>query len=219
MGSLLDNLTEITQSNLYYNKYQYKAQLGVISGAWFIHNVKSLEQFEEKLKDDFWLSIFNKNYKKTDINSLKKLVLYKQKHLQNITIRVEGSYVSIFSNDLDILREIEIDYVVEQYYKVNCIPKIKFFKNVPKFMYRTYFDINNNADNTALIGYLHQQRNLGKLKYNNYFDTVNKRRWNIPKCYVDYNEQSVITFLSLVHNGKLKETYKLEWVGNKDKYI
>jgi len=209
----------ITKNLLFYNKYQYKAQLGVIPGAWFIHNVKSLEQYEEKLKDDFWLSLLNKSFKNTDPSSLKNLVLYKQKHLQNITIRVEGSYVSVFSNDLDILREIETDYKVQKYYQVNCIPKVKFFTNVPKFMYRTYFYINKHADNSALIMYLKKERQLGKLKYNNYFDTLDRRRWNMPKCYVDYNDQSVITFLSLVLNGKLKETYKLEWIGNKDKYI
>jgi len=218
MVSLLDNLILVNLANLYYKKYQYKALLGIIPGAWFIHNVKTIEQFEQKLTNNFWLEIFNKAYDKIHPNSLKKLVQYKQKHLSNITIRIEGSYVSIFSNDLEILKEIEKDYKVQNYYKVNHIPKVKFFKNIPKYKYRTYFSIDKHADNSALISYLTKERQFAKLKYNNYFDTMDKKRWHEPKCYVDYNDQSVLTFLSLVHNGKLKETYYLDWIGNKDKY-
>ena len=209
----------VTKDSLYYNKYQYKAQLESIQGAWFIHNVASVEQFEEKLTDDFWISIYNSNVKKPDFNFLKNLILYKQKHSNNVTIRIEGSHVSIFSNDLEVLREIEIYYKVKSYYKINLFPKIKFFQNPPKFMFRTYFDINKNVDNSALISYLKKEKSLNKLKYHNYFDKIEQRRWFDPKCYVDYNDENVLTFVSLVLNGKLKQTYKLEWIGNKDKYI
>lgn len=216
MGLLKDKLKVLHQSNLYYNKYKYKVKLEKIKGAWFIHGINTVESLTYKQENDWWANLID-----NDVSRLKltNLVIFKENHGQETTMRIEGSNVSVFSNNLEILKKLEENFIIRQFYEINHIPKVKFFTKPPKFKFRTYFKITKGVDNSNLFEYLKRQKALGLVEYNKFIDRPKKTIWQLPVLFVDYNDEKIITFLSLLHGEKLGKTFKLEWIGDKDKYI
>lgn len=218
MVLLKDKIKVIEQPNLYYNKYKYKAKLEKISGAWSIRNVNTLEAYEEQLCSDWWASIL-KSDPKIDYTPLRNLILFKENYRHKITMRIEGSSITVFSNELEILKELKNYIFVIKFFEVTCVPEVKFFHKPPKFRYRTYFKISRGVDNTAFFDYLKRQKALGLIEHSRYINQPYNNFYVKPVCFVDYNDKQIITFLSLLHSEKLGKTYKLEWIGDKDKYI
>jgi hypothetical protein len=146
------------------------------------------------------------------------------------TVRIEGEIASVFSNDLDLLKTLELIGCHVDYTEVDdtIIAGIKYFVRDPKFKYRIYFKSKrvNEDFRTKLQNFIERYKDTdtvivpsGSLTSwlkddSNYVRGSWSYHWN--KCYtssnyfIDYNDESTLTLFSLMFSGMISKTYKLE---------
>jgi hypothetical protein len=170
-----------------------------------------------------WAMTFNRStyrpYKDQDFKNLANLIAYLEKYKGDLKIRFDYHSLSLFSNDLSTL--LELDKILEVDVKYTQIvlegdPNVKVMRD-PKHPLRVYFKSRivtpNFIDDLRefLIRYDNVAFPSGALKKWLYIsDHKNWRQKYLDSSYfIDYNNESFLTVLNLNFDNFLGKTYKL----------
>jgi len=210
----------------YYNKYVYRARFSIV-GVRYTWYAKTPDEFVERLNNKGFYSLSAKD-KINVINALPQLTAFidwkmKVKKLKNHTIRIEHNSIAVFSNDLSFLQTIEneipgiaVDYTEAQ---KSAYVGIKHFVNKPKHNYRVYLKSKRIEHETAkqLKDSITRTKGLypsSALKFwvNNASINQNnwRYRWSSASHFIDYDDESTLSYLALLHGDLLGKRYKLE---------
>lgn len=214
--------------SLYYNKYKYRARFYCrgITLAWFNRNEKEIE---DKIKR------YNKRFGGANVKHIIDFTLWKEKTKKDKTAmtRIEGDTASIFSNDLQILKTLEIIGCTVDYTEVdvNIEKGVKYFVKEPKYKNRIYLRNKKVSEEckTKLYNFIERYKNTGTI----IVPSNSMRLWLLPEdqkptklvnswfyqykqthssanYFIDYNDDSIITMFSIMFPGMINKSYKLE---------
>lgn len=216
------------KDNLFYNKYSYRLRLEVagVRHTYWCNNIQDLiDKINGKSKRSYF------NIKTEDIDKVNKNIIAlnafieisnERKIDKSYTIRLERNKISIFSNNLKQLKNMEkrigrkykLDYTEA---KIFGFSGTKYFVNEPKHKYRVYMKSKRVQDKTIddLIDTLNKQKKIYPSKgLRRWLNRDNKYNWSFSWIssghFVEYDEESTYSYLSLVHGDILGKKYKLE---------
>lgn len=216
------------RDNQYYNKYEYRLR-AKIPGVRYTWWCKKPEDLDKKITGKTkGYGTIRKEDKQTVIDNalaLKSIIkLQKEKKQKNVGVRIESSTVAIFSNDINVLKTFESE-IGSQY---NCdytqvqtsqYAGIKHFVNEPKHKYRVYLKSRRVDDNFHL-----EFREMFKRQpslhpspaLQRWINNDGKRygiwyfRWSSSAHFIDYDDESTLSYLALMYGDMLGKKYKLE---------
>lgn len=210
------------REHLYYKKYRYKAAFR-LDGIYYTWLAKEDKNFGDAYI--YWhnnKSLHFRHEKHTQVMQnipiLNQFVDWRRKHEDLITVRIEGNYASVFSNDLPLLKSLNfIDNLHVSYAKAEypIISGVKTFKNEPPYNYRIYLKskiiessvIEHFKETLKNNSNLHPCKSL--LKWLRRPQKTNFR-YTSAHHFVDYDDENVISYLSLLHGELLGKKFKLE---------
>lgn len=213
----------------YYNKYTFRVRFK-LPGARYTWYCKTPEDLDKRLASKHHYS----NIRPEDRNdvvdkqqAIKDFITWRnlKRKEKSATIRVEQNTVAVFSNDLQMLKDLEkIDPTLE--YDYTEVQKAEYagtkhFVDEPKHKFRIYlkskrvnegfakdlYDLINRSANlypsTALKIWL-----LGSIKNNS------QSSWRYRYCsssyFINYDDESTLSYLALMHGEMLGKRYRLE---------
>lgn len=213
--------TILTNRNkLFYDKYQYKVLVD-LPGTRCLKWSRNFDQFimllnkgnyldKHELNDDVLLDFY------------KKVMTFHTQFFGNkeVTFLHENN-MGVYTSSLDIIQEVlNIDPTFKVYEVVAPPQKIMYFAKEPKYKYRVYLKSKRVSD--SLINSLTDFRNT----YNNnkgvYISEglmrfINTSLWKKRfysylhgSFFIDFNDDSMLTFMHLLMGECLGKTYKLE---------
>lgn len=216
------------RDSLYYNKHEFRMRVKIpcVRYTWYC---KKPEDLDKKLNGK-WQSYAN--VRKEDIAevndnlpALKTVIqLQNTRKAKNIGMRIEGETVAFFGNDLSELKNIEVligsDYSYD-YTQVQTAQYagVKHFVDEPKHKYRVYLRSKRVDDNfhNELRETIARQPNLHPSNaLVSWMNRDNKRwgiwhfRWASSAHFIDYDDESTLSYLALMHGEILGKKYKLE---------
>jgi hypothetical protein len=210
----------------YYNKYTYRVriQLPCVRYTWQCKVPEDLD-LKLRLKGPGRLRAVDKIAFSDNLPALKEFVTFRNKLKKAKTgqIRIEYNTAAIFSNDLQLLKSIEqIDPILSYDYtevKKSDFVGVKHFTKQPKHKYRIYLKGKRISDDfpsefkdllermttlypsESLIWWLkdaHQSRGHWRYRYAN------------PTHFIDYDDESTLSYLMLLYGEIFGKRYKLE---------
>ncbi len=216
----------------YYNKYEYRArfQLVGVRYTWYIkHNIQEL--VDRLDAPAVGLSYHRIAYERDDVRAnlskLEKFIHWRNliKKSKTSSIRIEHNTVAVFSNDLQELRDIinhipgiEIDVTQSQ---ISNFIGVKYFVRKPKHKFRIY--LKSKRVEGTFAEDLHNMFKKNKslypspaLKHWAKGSTVNgnqhswRYRYSNASHFIDYDDESVLSYLALICGDMLGKRYKLE---------
>lgn len=232
MGSLrsVDSSTGVDfydlRDTLYYKKYKYKVKFELYGAnrLWGctspdLASVRLTLQLQHISKaSDRKLLIAN-------IESLCNFVSWREQNTDNTVIRIEGRGVSIFADDLSLLKTItkidkhcKIDFKFIEARPVDGPTEIKYFINEPKHKFRLYFKttyvkrdifmdfatfLNANPEKIFPSSALHAWYRFISSKTRSGF-------YLSSKYYIDYDDDSNTSYLMLMFGELFGKRCKLE---------
>lgn len=216
------------RDNHFYNKYEYRMRVKIpcIRYTWYCKEPEDLD-YKVARKWGKYGSI-RKEDRQTVIDNLTALKyivsLQKEKKKKQFGIRIESETLAVFSNDLatlqDIANTLGTDYTCN-YTQVQTsqYAGVKQFVNDPPHNYRVYLKSRRVEDNLHLDlremfkkqPSLYPSPALKRWLYNNknrygiwYF------RWTSSAHFIDYDDESTLSYLALMYGEILGKKYKLE---------
>lgn len=231
----VDNVPGITHYEYrdqdYYNKYLYRARFK-LEGIRYTWWAKDIEDIKKKLHKNSYGSI-RKADRETVTENLAKLDAYlqwrntnapKKPKNKDITIRVEYDNCAVFSNDLQLLHtldqlytDIKVDYTEVQKSEYSGV---KHFVREPKHKYRVYLKskrieesfVTDLADLLKRIQGLHPSPALDYWIKGHTQQTLRywQYRYASSAHFIDYDDESTLSYLALMHGEMLGKKYKLE---------
>ena len=210
------------RDQVFYGKYDYRLRL-TIPGVRYAYWCKTHEELEHRLKTKGYGAVrkADRDFVLKNMDTLKKVIdLQKERKSKQLGMRVEGSVMALFSNDLTDLQSIglsigagfEQDYTQAQ---VGEYAGTKFFVDEPKHKFRVYLKskrVQNDFPkelkdlfkrqpglfpSPAMIRWLQQQNGWNW-------------RWSSASHFIDYDDESTLSYLALLHGEMLGKKYKLE---------
>jgi hypothetical protein len=165
---------------------------------------------------------------KIDLPSIERYLAFKQTNSKNVSFRVEGGTAAVFSNDLNLLKELEnvapgigtIDYTeVDQ-----SIPQgTKYYVKKPPHNYRVYVKSKRIEESTkdGLRRFIDRYKDTGTVvvpsnAFSHWLDEDQKSTWYwnamymSSHYYIDFDEESTDTLFSLMFGDLIHRRYKLE---------
>jgi hypothetical protein len=215
------------RDTVYYNKYTYRARItveGLRRGYY-----SDPEEFEERLnKNKLWGRISDKEKEtiKQNLPEIKTLLQFRVDHKKDkqVTIRMEHDTMAVFHNDLDFLHKhfdglvgAKIDFTQVE---TAGYAGVKLFAKQPKHPFRVYFrskrvpaEFRESVKNIlksnpklrpspAFKIWLNSTESNGwRVWYHNYLSS---------SFFIDYTEESYLSYFALMHGEQLGKKYKLE---------
>jgi hypothetical protein len=213
----------------YYNKYTYRARLTLIGtrqlmyvkdGAELVKRVNSASHTYGYAKPE-------RQQVRDNLPILVKILEWKIKSQQDkkSTIRLESNTLAVFSNDLSYLKTLEaIDPSLDVNYtevQKSTFAGVKHFVREPKYKYRVYMkskriDPGFVIEWKALLDRIDALHPSPGLQY--WLDNYNvtqpswgwRYRWSSASFFIDYDDESTLSYLALMHGEMLGKRYKLE---------
>ena len=238
MSSLL-NLKIENRSDLYYGKYKYRVRFNLLgltrtNGAKtylrFLKGIKELMSISSETSP--WSSVPYREKTRNDISNIDLDAMERYyiwtiaaKENKVVRIRIEGNNCSIFSDDLELLKTVQmIDPTMELSFSsvdVTIPTGTKYFSNKPAHNYRVYFKnrLVDDSWRTELGAFIRRYKNTKTIiipsKSLSYWISPIKHQWyNSRWCsssyYIDFDDESTYTLLSLMYGDMLKSHFKLE---------
>lgn len=234
----VDDLPGIDQveyrERYYFNKYIYRANFTMAG----IRQTAYLEEFKDlvsRLNNGFGSAYLDSAYltslkeAKKNLPTLKKYIKWKKEHRKNkdITIRQEWDSVSVFSNDLSFLQGLHKlgSKIAVEFTKVECQSEIgvKYFMQEPKHKYRVYLKSRRISDevlnelrrllistdlfpSNALRIWLEAEEWSSTTKFNTKF----RSSYTSQTHFIEYDNESSLSYLALLYGNLLSNRYKLE---------
>jgi hypothetical protein len=234
MGLLksVDNVPGINyydyRDSKYYDKYEYRLRTTIpcLKYVWYC---KKPEDIDRKLEGRFGNY---GNVRKDDkqevidnLSALKTVVNWQNdKKKKQIGIRSEADTIAVFANDLSILKDFEteigsqynFDYTQAQ---TSQYAGVKYFVKEPKHKYRVYLRGKRVDENvhTELDDLFKRLKSLYpspalkswiKAKSHKYGPWY--VRWTSAMHFIDYDDESTLSYLALTYGELLGKKYKLE---------
>jgi len=214
----------------YYSKYLYRLRLSIpgVRYAWY-SDIETLKlrlagksKLYSKLRDDAKKEITE------NLVPIERLITFRAaaKKDKNIGLRSEGDTIAVFSNDLQYLQDIKSQYtndvnVVTDMTEVitSNLVGIKHFVNKPKFNYRVYLKSKRAPD-----GFKEELKKFLDKNKKTLSSSPAMSKWVREKTvinywwgnymsshyFIDYNEESTLSYLALLYGDMLGKRYKLE---------
>ena len=213
----------------YYNKYTFRVRFK-LPGARYTWYCKTPEDLDKRLASKHHYS----NIRPEDRNdvvdkqqAIKDFITWRnlKRKEKSATIRVEQNTVAVFSNDLQMLKDLEkIDPTLE--YDYTEVQKAEYagtkhFVDEPKHKFRIYLKSKRVAEGFAkdLYDLINRSANLypstalkiwllGSIKNNS------QSSWRYRYCsssyFINYDDESTLSYLALMHGEMLGKRYRLE---------
>lgn len=222
------------RTSLWYGKYEYRAKFN-LQGCGLSHGSKTFTSYLKHLERTVVGSLTGYPWgtapipsallKAINLDSMERWFNWKRANLfaKNILIRMELNNLSVFSNDLSLLKTLELIEPESPVTYTKAIPTvIKYFAREPKHKYRLYLTGCRLAENSTFVVDLNDC--INRYKSTNTVmtpsDSLGKwltlKSWKSRYCskhyYIDYNEPSTYTLLYLLFDSMIATTYKLEKV-------
>ena len=214
----------------YYNKYEYRARFTLVGVryTWYIKN--DIQELIDRL-DAPPTSYHRLSYEREEVRNnipiLKDFIAWRNelKKKKNATIRVEHNTVGVFCNDLQELKNIEtsIPGVVVDYTKVELsnFVGVKHFLRQPKHKFRVYLKSKRveNVFAEDLYALFKKNKSLYpcdslKIWVNGSIMKGSQQSWRYrftsANYFIDYDDESTLSYLALMHGDMLGKRYKLE---------
>jgi hypothetical protein len=211
----------------YYNKYEYRARFKLVGvrHTWFIK--ADIQELVDRLSrpQQFYSVNYDREEALENIPTLDLFVKWRNasKKKKQTTIRIEHNTVAVFSNTLQVLKDIEtaipgltIDYTQVQ--RANFVG-IKHFVREPKHKFRVYLKSRRVESSFAqdLSDLLKKNTSLlpsTALKHWALRSKANASGWRYryssASHFIDYDDESMLSYLALMHGNMLGKRYKLE---------
>ena len=213
----------------YYGKYKYRVRFSIegVRYAMYEKNFDGLMKRYNLLSGWKKIKDIDRPVVTENLEALEKFIDFRNMLKENNTglVRIEGNKISIFSNDLALLNTSEsikngifYDYTEAQ---TNNFVGVKSFVNEPIHKYRVYLKSKmiNNSFVTQLDDLLKRSPDLypsPSLKY--WLQGYNSNapswswRYRFTNCnhFIDYDEETLLSYLALMHGEFLGKRYKLE---------
>lgn len=223
----LPGLTYIEyRDNLYYNKYRYRVSITVsgLRRGYYFHP----DEFIERLKENqLWGRIGSEEKKiiTTNLPQITHLLQFRTDNKKNkeLTVRIEGNSMSVFHNDLDYLHKqfdsIQFDNITYTQAETAGFSGVKTFVKEPKHKYRVYLRSKRIGDEfrTKLEEFLKNNKKLypsNALRIWVHPNSKNQRfwysNWTSSNHFIDYDDESYLTYMALMYGDYLGKKYKLE---------
>lgn len=211
----------------YWNKYEYRARF-VLVGVRYIwyanRNIKELIDILDS-KSSSQIRTAEKEEARKNIPKLEQFVVWReaQKKNKNATIRIEHNTVAVFSNDLASLKQIEnsisgLEVMYTQVQKSN-FAGVKQFVRKPKHNFRIYLKSKRVESSFAsdLYELLSKNKNLHAspalcswIENGKNIASSWRYRYTSAGHFIDYDNESTLSYLALMHGELLGKRYKLE---------
>lgn len=208
----------------YYNKYDYRLRIK-IPCVRYAYWCKKPEDLDDKLqgKAGKYYNV-RKDDKQTvtdHLPALKAVVeLQNTRKKKNLGLRVEGSTVAVFGNDLAELQIISDTFGAAyspDYTQVQTseYAGIKYFVAEPKHKYRVYLKSKRVEDKfpgelEELIKRVSGLYPSPALQYWIKSKSHWHWKWASASHFIDYDDESTLSYLALMHGDMLGKKYKLE---------
>jgi hypothetical protein len=213
----------------YYGKYTYRAKVTML-GMKHVSYSKDVADLTERItkgKYSYGYSKPDRVLIKYNLPVLTKLMEWKiqSKKDKISTIRGEHNTIAVFSNDLNYLHTLKaIDpFLVVKFTQVqkSNFTGVKHFVREPKHKYRVYMKsrriesgfIQEWKELLDRIDGLHPSPGL-RYWLDNYDMTQPswswRYRWSSASFFIDYDDESTLSYLALMHGEILGKRYKLE---------
>ena len=214
----------------YYNKYEYRARFNLVGVRYTWYIKSDIQELVERLEapaTSYHRLAYERDEVRENLAILASFLKWRNdlKEKKNSTIRIEHNTVAVFSNDLQELRDIinhipdiEIDYTQVQ--KSDFIG-VKHFVRKPKHKFRIYLKSKRVEGSFAVD--LHETLKKNKelypspaLKHWAKGSAVSgnqhswRYRYSNASHFIDYDDESVLSYLALIYGDMLGKRYKLE---------
>jgi len=213
----------------YYNKYEYRARFDLVGVryTWYLKN--DIQELVNRLNappTHYTHISYDTDKVKENIPKLEAFLKWRNdlRKKKNSTIRIEHNSVAVFSNDLQelkniatIIPDIELDYTQVQ--KSNFIG-VKYFMRQPKHKFRVYLK------SRRVEGSFAEELNEMFKKNKKLYPCDSLKQWakgsvsskqvswryrfSNANHFIDYDDESVLSYLALLHGDMLGKRYKLE---------
>jgi hypothetical protein len=220
------------RDQLYYNKYEYRARFTLVGVryTWYIKD--DIQELVDRLDAPaIGLNYHRINYERDEVReNLPKLEAFIKwrndtKKKKTSSIRIEHNTVAVFSNDLNDLKDIEnaisdivVDYTQTQ---LSNFIGVKYFVRQPKHKFRVYLKSKRVESSFAedLASLFKKDTELypcDSLKYwvKGSITNSNQYSWRYrfsnATHFIDYDDESTLSYLALLHGDMLGKRYKLE---------
>ena len=217
------------RDNTYYNNYEYRMRVNIPCAryTWWCNTAAELDnkiagkttRFGAIKKADLPDVIQNQNGLKIILN-----LQQSRKKTKDMSMRIEGDTVAIFCNDLSKLQAIaqefgpmyDPDYTQVQ---TSQYAGVKHFVEEPKHKFRIYLRSKRVED-----GFLDEFKETISRQKTLHPSNALKRwmnrdpkrwgiwhfRWTSSAHFIDYDDESTLSYLALMHGDILGKKYKLE---------
>lgn len=208
----------------YWDKFKYRARLK-IPGAHYTYWADDIEAWKDRvIRGRSWRGASTKEEKENMLSHADVVAKFlalkntlKKTKSKNFSLRIEGNTTAIFSNDLAFLHElknwgttVDITEVIRSEFQ-----GVKYFVNDPPNNYRVYLkskrvDPSVQKELRALI---QSQTGLIPSKaLKSWFQNSGnwKSRFLSSSYFIEYNDESTLSYLAIMHGDILGRKYKLE---------
>lgn len=212
----------------YYGKYCYRVRFKMPTVRYIINekNVEGLMKRYNAVSGWRVIKAQDRPAVTKDIEALKQLIELRNtfKKEGTATVRLEWDSVAVFSNDLSLLKNIEsikpeLEYNYTQTQTTTFVG-VKTFVKEPKHKYRIYFKSKMIEDGFVTQLYdlikrsseMHPSTSLNHWlrSYHSSYVFNWKYRYTNSHHFIDYDDESVLSYLALMHGEILGKRYKLE---------
>lgn len=217
------------RDNTYYNKYEYRLRID-IPGLRYTLWCTEPEHLDAKISGKTYK--YGKMPKKdipvvtANLDALKAVIVLQRDRKKNKTlgVRIESETIAVFSNDLTELQAVqaaigsagETDYTQVQ---TAAFAGTKYFVNDPPHKFRVYFRSKRVEEefHLDLRKTLERQKELYPSNALQHWCSKDAKtygmwyfRWTNAAHFIDYDDESTLSYLALVHGDILGKKYKLE---------
>ena len=211
----------------YYNKYEYRARFNLVGVRYTWYIKSDIQELIDRLDSPTGYNRItnDKAQVRANLAILTSFLKWRNelKKKKNSTIRIEHNTVGVFSNDLQELKNIEtsipgilVDYTQAQ---ISNYIGIKHFVNKPKHKFRIYLKARRVEGSFAkdLNDMFRKNKSLypsPALKHWAKGSAVQQNSWRFrfsnASHFIDYDDESTLSYLALIYGDMLGKRYKLE---------
>lgn len=213
------------RNKLYFNKFKYKA-IAAVQGAAYTYYTPDLETFMsrmEKLRNQtnrYGVRVMDEDWKvywdEVNLDRISQFITWRNLvNKERCMHRIQGDNVSFFSNDLALLQTLDVLDPNLKFYEAHCYESnYMYFKKEPKYKFRTYFKgkrmPKDFSDNIRTLQDMYNSLNFSKAIFSSLFhNNWHPYRYMHGSYFVEYNDEQMLTILSMWFPGMLAKTYSL----------